>query len=98
MVGLIGPSGSGKTTIVDLILRLFDPVNGKILLDGKDIRNVVNSMNNPMFVLGDHIGVKSEDEEIIMEFAKEIICVSPLSLQADQCIVIVHYELDRLQI
>jgi len=40
MVGLIGPSGSGKTTIVDLILRLFDPVNGKILLDGKDIKNI----------------------------------------------------------
>lgn len=40
MVGLIGPSGSGKTTIVDLILRLFEPTVGRITLDGKDIKEV----------------------------------------------------------
>ena len=40
MVGLIGPSGAGKTTIVDLILRLFDPTEGKILIDGDDIKNL----------------------------------------------------------
>jgi len=40
MVGLIGPSGSGKTTIVDMILRLFDPDKGKISLDGKDINKI----------------------------------------------------------
>lgn len=33
-VGLIGPSGAGKTSIADLLLRLFKPANGKILLDG----------------------------------------------------------------
>ncbi|MEA3272263.1 MAG: ABC transporter ATP-binding protein, partial [Patescibacteria group bacterium] len=37
LVGLIGPSGAGKTTIVDLILCLFYPTTGKILLDGKGI-------------------------------------------------------------
>lgn len=40
MVGLIGPSGAGKTTIVDIILRLFNPTKGEILLDGKDINNI----------------------------------------------------------
>lgn len=40
MVGLIGPSGSGKTTIVDLMLRLFEPTSGSIMLDGKDIKNI----------------------------------------------------------
>lgn len=39
-VGLIGESGSGKTTIVDLLLRLFDPTVGAIFLDGKDIRTI----------------------------------------------------------
>lgn len=39
-VGLIGSSGSGKTTIVDLILRLFKPTGGRILLDGKDARRI----------------------------------------------------------
>jgi len=40
MVGLIGPSGAGKTTIVDLLLRLFNPISGKILLDGKNIKDI----------------------------------------------------------
>lgn len=40
MVGLIGPSGAGKTTIADLILRLFKPKRGEILLDDKDIGEI----------------------------------------------------------
>lgn len=40
MAGLIGPSGAGKTTIVDLILRLFNPSGGEILLDGKNINEI----------------------------------------------------------
>lgn len=40
MVGLIGPSGAGKTTLVDLILRLFEPISGTILLDGKNIKDI----------------------------------------------------------
>jgi len=40
MVGLIGPSGAGKTTIVDIILRLFNPTKGKILIDGKNISEI----------------------------------------------------------
>ncbi len=35
-IGLVGPSGGGKTTTVDLILRLFKPTSGQILLDGID--------------------------------------------------------------
>src|SRR5437867_10063204 len=37
-VGLVGPSGSGKATILALLLRLHDPQQGRILVDGKDIR------------------------------------------------------------
>lgn len=39
-VGLVGFSGSGKSTFVNLILRLFDPQSGQILIDGVDIKDM----------------------------------------------------------
>ena len=39
-VGIIGPSGSGKTTLIDLLLGLLQPLEGKILVDGTDIREL----------------------------------------------------------
>jgi len=40
MVALVGPSGAGKTTITGLILRLFEPTNGHIFVDGYDLQDV----------------------------------------------------------
>jgi ATP-binding cassette subfamily B protein len=37
-VALVGPSGSGKSTTVSLLLRLYDPLEGRVLIDGRDIR------------------------------------------------------------
>lgn len=39
-VALVGPSGAGKTTFVRLLLRLYSPASGKILIDGQDISQV----------------------------------------------------------
>jgi ATP-binding cassette subfamily B protein len=40
LTALVGPSGAGKTTITYLIPRLYDPVDGRILIDGCDIKDV----------------------------------------------------------
>ena len=40
MIALVGPTGVGKTTATQLISRFYDPTNGRILIDGKDIRTV----------------------------------------------------------
>ncbi|CAH03031.1 ATP-binding cassette Fe/S cluster precursor transporter ATM1 [Kluyveromyces lactis] len=37
---IVGPSGSGKSTILRLVFRFYDPQQGRILLDGKDIREL----------------------------------------------------------
>ena len=39
-VALVGESGSGKSTVISLIERLYDPVAGAVLLDGRDIRGL----------------------------------------------------------
>jgi len=39
MVGVVGPTGSGKSTVVSLIPRFYDPVRGKIMIDGIDVRD-----------------------------------------------------------
>ena len=40
LVALVGPSGAGKTTLTYLIPRLYDPTEGRILIDGHDLRSV----------------------------------------------------------
>jgi ABC-type multidrug transport system fused ATPase/permease subunit len=38
VVGVVGPSGSGKTTLLNLVTRFIDPVMGRIVVDGRDLR------------------------------------------------------------
>ncbi len=39
-VALVGPSGAGKSTTLDLLMRFHDPQKGRVLVDGKDLRDV----------------------------------------------------------
>ena len=52
MVALVGSSGTGKSTIVNLLLRFYDPWEGRILIDGEDIRRFhVKSVRRQMSVV-----------------------------------------------
>ncbi len=55
VVALAGPSGSGKTTFVHLLLRLFDPTQGRITIDGIDLRAMTSHD------LREHLGLVSQE-------------------------------------
>ena len=55
-LGIIGATGSGKTTLLLLLLRLYDPDSGTILIDGRDIRTI------PPEVLREKFGVVFQND------------------------------------
>lgn len=40
VVGIVGPSGAGKSTLMLLLMRFYDPAEGSVLIDGRDLRDV----------------------------------------------------------
>jgi len=54
-VAIVGPSGAGKSTIASLLLRFYDPVDGRILFDGRD------SMSFPVTALRSQMAVVMQD-------------------------------------
>jgi ATP-binding cassette subfamily B protein len=54
-VGITGPTGSGKTLLVSLVARLTDPTEGKISIDGHDLKVI------PLDLLRNHIGFAAQE-------------------------------------
>lgn len=79
-VALVGPTGAGKTTIVNLISRFYDPASGKILIDGKDIKNVdIESLRSQM-------GIMLQDTFLFSATIKENIRYGRLDATDDEII------------
>lgn len=52
MIGLVGHSGAGKSTLINMIMRLYDVDEGRILIDGKDIRDIsLNTLRSQIGVV-----------------------------------------------
>jgi ATP-binding cassette subfamily B protein len=54
-IAIVGPSGAGKTTLIALLMRFYDPLQGRIAVDGRDLRGIKQSS------LRRHIGVVLQD-------------------------------------
>jgi ABC-type multidrug transport system fused ATPase/permease subunit len=51
-LALVGPSGAGKSTLVRLLLRFYDPREGRVLIDGREVRNLeLRSLRDRITVL-----------------------------------------------
>ncbi len=51
IVAIVGPSGAGKSTLTDMLPRFYDPTGGKILIDGKDLKDISLSSLRDQFSL-----------------------------------------------
>lgn len=65
MVALVGPSGAGKSTVTYLLPRFYDPQEGVILLDGRDIRTIKQES------LRQHIGLVTQEVYLFHASIKE---------------------------
>jgi ATP-binding cassette, subfamily B, bacterial MsbA len=84
IIAFVGPSGGGKSTLVDLIPRFYDPMKGRILIDGSDIkeikipslRSLMGIVTQETFLFNESIkdniayGLKNYPLEKIIEAAK----------------------------
>ncbi len=77
-VALVGESGEGKTTITNLLMRLYEPQNGQILIDGQNINEVTQKS------LRENIGVVFQDPALFSGTISENIAYArPNAKQAD---------------
>lgn len=64
-LGIIGATGSGKTTIINLLMRFYDPTAGYVFVDGKDVRTYDKDALHSMF------GVVFQNDVIFADTLKE---------------------------
>lgn len=79
-LGIVGRTGSSKTTLINLLLRLYNVENGKILINGKDINKI------PLDILRHNIGFVSQDPFLFSTTLAENINLAYNELNMDKVI------------
>jgi ATP-binding cassette subfamily B protein len=69
-VALVGGTGAGKTTLVNLLVRLYDPTQGQVLIDGVDIRKL------PLAQLRDLVGFVPQETFLFSESLRENVALA----------------------
>ncbi|KGK99778.1 tRNA (pseudouridine-N1)-methyltransferase [Methanococcoides methylutens] len=83
---------------LDTLLTEFREEGRKFIYlheDGEDIREVSDLTDDAVFILGDHVGVTEEEEQMINEQGAQTISLGPIPLHADHCIILINNEIDR---
>ena len=80
-VGLIGRSGAGKSTIVNLLLRFYEPQNGKIMIDGQNIDEVTQES------LRAQIGLVTQDTSLLHRSVRDNIVYGKPDATDEQMVV-----------
>ena len=77
-VAIVGPSGAGKSTIINLIPRLYDVVEGQVLLDGHDVRDI------DLNWLRSNIGIVTQDTYLFNDTIRaNLLYAAPEATEAD---------------
>ncbi len=80
MIALVGPSGAGKTTLTYLIPRLYDPNEGRILLDGVDLRDAT------LASLADQIGMVTQETHLFHDTIRTNLLYARLDATQDELV------------
>jgi ATP-binding cassette, subfamily B, bacterial MsbA len=79
-VALVGPSGGGKSTLMDLVIRLYDPTRGGIYLDGVDIREFDLESYRSLF------GIVTQESILFNDSVRNNIAYTRVELPEDRVI------------
>ena len=77
-VALVGASGAGKSTILSLLLRFYDPQSGRVLIDGRDLRDLT------IHSLRDQIGIVTQESFLFHDTIRENIRFGRLDATHDE--------------